>query len=54
MGNVACCKKPNEIIEDADLIKKSTMRNNHFQENISTSSNQQNPFINMNLNNQNY
>ena len=53
MGNVACCKKPNEIIEDADLIKKSTMRNNHFQENISTSSNQQNPFINMNLNNQN-
>ena len=26
MGNVACCKKPNEIIEDKDVFKKSTIK----------------------------
>ena len=26
MGNVACCKKPNEIIEDRDLFKKSSYK----------------------------
>ena len=45
MGNVACCKKPNEIIEDADLIKKSTLRKNNLI--------QQNPFIESNSNNKN-
>ena len=25
MGNVACCKKPNELIEDKDVFKKSTI-----------------------------
>ena len=26
MGTVACCKKPNEIIEDQDVFKKSTIK----------------------------
>ena len=26
MGNVACCKKPNELIEDQEVYKKSTIR----------------------------
>ena len=26
MGNVACCKKPNEMIEDKDLFKKTTIK----------------------------
>lgn len=26
MGNVACCKKPNEVIEDRDLFKKTTLK----------------------------
>ena len=26
MGNVACCKKPNELIEDKDVYKKSTIK----------------------------
>ena len=26
MGNVACCQKPNEIIDDKDLLKKSSIR----------------------------
>ena len=52
MGNVACCKKPNEIIEDTDLIKKSTSRKNIG---ISPPLIQQNPFndtssINSNIN----
>ena len=45
MGNVACCKKPNEIIEDADLIKKSTLRKNNLI--------QHNTFIESNLINTN-
>ena len=32
MGNVACCKKPNELIEDQEVYKKSTIRkSNKFQ-----------------------
>ena len=53
MGNVACCKKPNEIIEDADLIKKSTLRKNNLIEKISPTLIQQNPFIESNSNNTN-
>lgn len=46
MGNVACCKKPNEIIEDKDLIKKSTLRKkNNFIKEISSTSNQDEPFL---------
>ena len=26
MGNVACCKKPNEMIEDKDVFKKTTIK----------------------------
>ena len=36
MGNVACCKKPNEIIEDRDLFKKSIFKNEiNFEEDFS-------------------
>ena len=35
MGNVACCKKPNEIIEDKDLLKKSLIKQNiNFEKDI--------------------
>ena len=26
MGTVACCKKPNELIDDKDVFRKSTMK----------------------------
>ena len=46
MGNIACCKKPNEIIEDKDLIKKTTLRKkNNFIKEVSNTSNQEEPFI---------
>ena len=46
MGNVACCKKPNEIIEDKDLLKKSTIKRDiHLGGNKETISNQENPFL---------
>ena len=36
MGNVACCKKPNEVIEDRDLFKKTTLKKeNNFDQDIS-------------------
>ena len=59
MGNVACCKKPNEIIDDKDLLKqKSTMRRNELlnnniicQENPFLKTNHiEKPIINLNIN----
>ena len=45
MGNVACCKKPNELIEDKDLLKKSTIRKDiRFAGNQAAISNEENPF----------
>ena len=26
MGTVACCKKPNELIDDKDVFRKSTLK----------------------------
>ena len=47
MGNVACCKKPNEIIEDKDVFKKSTIKKTtNFQEDQSEP---QNPFQKENI-----
>ena len=48
MGNVTCCKRPNEIIEDRDLLKKSTMKRNILlKKEISSLSgqDQESPFI---------
>ena len=59
MGNVACCKKPNEIIEDRDLLKqKSTMKRNEllnknivYNENPFLKANHvEKPIINLNIN----
>ena len=51
MGNVACCKKPNEIIEDKDLLKqKSTLKRNELlNKNILSITCEQNPFIKSNI-----
>ena len=46
MGNVACCKKPNEIIEDQDVYKKSTLKKTmNFQNEQSEPTN---PFLKSN------
>ena len=46
MGTVACCKKPNEMIEDQDVFKKSTIKKTmNFQvEQIEQDKERQNPF----------
>jgi len=46
MGNVACCKKPNEVIEDRDLFKKSTLKKeNNFEPDISKFTDQDFAFL---------
>ena len=46
MGNVACCKKPNEVIEDRDLFKKTTLKKeNNFDQDISKFTDQDIPFL---------
>lgn len=46
MGNVACCKKPNEVIEDRDLFKKTTLKkDNNFEPDISKFTDQDLAFI---------
>ena len=46
MGTVACCKKPNEMVEDQDVFKKSTIKKTmNFQvEQIEQEQERQNPF----------
>ena len=51
MGNVACCKKPNEIIEDKDVFKKSTIKKTTNLQEDQTEP--QNPFQKENIS-QNY
>ena len=59
MGTVACCKKPNEMVEDQDVFKKSTIKKTmNFQvEQIDQEQERQNPFqkanIRQNINNNN-
>ena len=50
MGTVACCKKPNELIEDQDVFKKSTIKKTmNFQvEQIDQEQDRQNPFLKAN------
>ena len=49
MGNVACCKKPNELIEDKDLLKKSTIRKDiRLAGNQTAISNEESPFYRKN------
>ena len=46
MGNVACCKKPNEVIEDRDLFKKTTLKKeNNFDQDISKFTDQDIAFL---------
>ena len=46
MGNVACCKKPNEIIEDKDLLKKVSIKKDmRFTSDNSNFLNGGNPFL---------
>ena len=46
MGTIACCKKPNEMVEDQDVFKKSTIKKTmNFQvEQIDQEQERQNPF----------
>ena len=46
MGNVACCKKPNEVIEDRDLFKKTSLKKeNNFDQDISKFTDQDIAFL---------
>ena len=46
MGNVACCKKPNEVIEDRDLFKKTTLKKeSNFDQDISKFTDQDIAFL---------
>ena len=49
MGTVTCCKRPNELIEDKDLLKKTTLKRNILlKKDLSQSSGQESPFITIN------
>lgn len=49
MGTVTCCKRPNELIEDKDLLKKTTLKRNILlKKDLSQSSGQESPFITLN------
>lgn len=49
MGTVTCCKRPNEVIEDKDLLKKATIKRDiRLKKDISKFSGQESPFVTLN------
>ena len=49
MGTVTCCKRPNEVIEDKDLLKKATIKRDiRLKKDISKFSGQESSFVTIN------